>query len=344
MLKWYEQKGNLQDVVISTKVGIARNIRKYPFSPKISDEQAIALVNEVEEVCKQSGTELSDMVACSLAEMAESERMALAERQVITPKMAQKKQYRGLLMREDESASILINEEDHIMIQTITSGMNAKDAYARADKLDDLLSEHFEYAFDEKYGYLTTCPTNVGTGLSVSYYMFLPALNAAGKITKLISEVGKYGVMLRGMYEEDGKSQASIFQVSNQKTLGHSEKDIIMNLNNIVSQIVKQERMRREYLFTRNFDAIEDQIYRSYGILKYTKQIDAKDAMRLLTQVMLGADYGILKFHEEKNIYSMIMNIQPYILQSRIGKNTGSSTRDRLRAQYMNQALPDLVE
>ena len=200
-----------------------------------------------------------------------------------------------------------------------------------------------EFAYDEKYGYLTSCPTNVGTGMRSSYMMFLPALGAAGKINRLADEVGKYGAALRGMYGEGTEGTANIYQISNQKTLGSSEEDIIENLNNIALQVILQERKRREYVLMNNFEVIEDQIYRSYGVLKYTRQIGAKDAMTLLAQIKLGFDTGILKSDEPVNIFRMMMDIQPSNLQCRLGKNTGSMKRDKARAAYLNQNLPKLL-
>lgn len=342
MLKWYEEKGNCSDVVISTKVRLSRNLKKYPFSTKINDNEAKHLVEEVTKVCTEDNVLTGNILSCNIHDMNEVNKNALVERSILSSVMAKKKQYTGLLMREDESAEIMINEEDHLRIQTISSGMSIQDTYKRANSIDDGISEKLEIAFDEKYGYLTTCPTNVGTGLRVSFMLFLPALNAAGKINTLASEISKYGVTLRSIYGEDSQNQTDIFQVSNQKTLGCSEQEIMENLNTIVAQIVKQERVRREYVLARNYNAIEDQIYRSYGILKYTKQIDCKDAMALLSQIMLGVDTGVIKLKDEANLYKMVLNVQPNVLQAKHGKNVGTMTRERLRAEYINKNLPEL--
>lgn len=342
MPKWYEERGNSSDVVVSTKIRLARNIKKYPFSTKLEDSEAKELVDEVTGVCTESNILEGDTLSCKVHEMNEMNRIALAERQILSPAMVKKKQYSALLMREDESAEIMINEEDHLRIQTIAAGMNIVETFQKANQIDDKLSDSFEIAFDEKYGYLTSSPTNLGTGLRVSYMLFLPALSAAGKINTLVSEVAKYGVTLRGIYGEEDQNYGDTFMVSNQRTLGCSEQEILENLNTLVTQIIKQERVRREYVLARNYNVIEEQVYRAYGVLKYTKQMDEKGAITLLSRIMLGVDTGIIKLKNEGNLYQMIMNVQSNVLQARIGKNVGSMTRERLRAEYINKNLPEL--
>lgn len=343
MLKWYEESSEFTDVVISSRVRLARNLRKYPFSTRLSQEGAKALVEDVSEKLKDTKSEDGTLLACSLDSMDDIERTAMVERHILSPMIAEKKQTTGLLMSENEAVCVLINEEDHLRIQGMAGGMNIRKAFERANRIDDMAEKEMEFAYDEKYGYLTSCPTNVGTGMRASYMMFLPALGAAGKISRLADEVAKYGAALRGMYGEGTEGTANIYQISNQKTLGSSEEDIIENLNNIALQVILQERKRREYVLMNNFEVIEDQIYRSYGVLKYTRQIGAKDAMTLLAQIKLGFDTGILKSEEPVNIFRMMMDVQPSNLQCRLGKNTGSMKRDKARAAYLNQNLPKLL-
>lgn len=343
MLKWFDEKGDYDDVVIATRIRLSRNLTKYPFSVRMSEEDAEALVNEVTRVGKKSNIFSGKVLACKLTDMNEMNRIALVERNMITPFMVNRKQSAGLLMNESESANIMINADDHIRVQTLSAGMKLLDTYKRADAIDDALSEKLDIAFDEKYGYLTTCPTNAGTGLRASCLLFLPALSAAEKISTLVSEISRYGVTLKELYGNSQESKSGLFQVTNQKTLGCSEQEIIDNLNTIVLQIIKQERIRREYVITRNYYAMEDRIYRSYGILKYTKQIDCKDAIMFLSQIMFGVKTGIIKLKEEENIYKMIMNVQPHILQATYGKSVGTVARERLRAEYLNKNLPELM-
>ncbi len=342
MLKWYEENGDYTDVVISSRVRLARNLKNYPFPNRLSDAGARALVKEVSEKLTDTKGEEGKLLVCRPNAMDEIERMAMVERHILSPAIAGKKQTTGLLMSENEAVCIMVNEEDHLRIQGMTGGMNIKTAFERANRMDNIAGKMMELAYDKKYGYLTACPTNVGTGLRASYMMFLPALGAAGKINRLADEVGKYGVALRGMYGEGTEGTANIYQISNQKTLGSSEEEIIENLNNIVLQVILQERKRREYVLINNFEVIEDQIYRSYGVLKYTKQINAKDAMTLLAQIKLGFDIEILKSETPVNVFRLMMEIQPANLHFQLGKNVGSMERDRARAAYLNKNLPEL--
>lgn len=344
MLKWYEQIAPDSDVVISSRVRLARNLVTYPFSSKIMEEQAAALVNEVKQLAGAlSELENRRFYACNISTLSEIDKIAMVERHIVSPLLAEKEQTTGLILADDESVSIMINEEDHVRIQAIVGGMNLEQAYAEADRIDDIAYEKLQFAYDEKYGYLTACPTNAGTGMRASCMVFLPALTSTRMIQKLIEEVGKYGVTIRGIYGEGTKSLGSIYQISNQKTMGISESEIIENLKRIVLQVVKQERKRREYMLSVNADEIEDQVFRSYGVLKYARQISSDDAMTLLSQIKYGADCGLIRFDHEFNVHKLMMGVQPGSLQWTLGKNVGSLTRDQARAEYIRKELPTII-
>jgi len=344
MLKWYEINGPESDVVISSRIRLARNLEQYLFSAKLDDETAKAMVDEVKEITptlSQAGTR--KFYACNISTLNDIDKTAMVERHIVSPLLAEKDQPTGLILSEDETISIMINEEDHIRIQAIVGGMNLEEAYEEAEKIDDIAYEKLHFAYDEKYGYLTSCPTNAGTGLRASCMVFLPALSSARLIHKLMEEVAKYGMTIRGIYGEGTKSLGSIYQISNQKTLGSSEREIIDSLNRIVQQVVKQERKRREYMLSVNSDEIEDQVYRSYGILKFARQISSDDAMTLLSQLKFGADSGVIKFDRAFNIHKLMMGVQPGSLQWSLGKNVGSLTRDQSRAEYIRKELPTII-
>lgn len=344
MLKWYEQIVPDSDVVISSRVRLARNLEHYPFSPKITEEQAVSLVNEVKAITPAlSELEHRQFYSCNISTLSDIDKLAMVERHIVSPLLADKNQTTGLILSEDETVSVMINEEDHLRIQAIVGGLNLESAYQEADLIDDIAYEKLHFAYDEKYGYLTACPTNVGTGMRASCMVCLPALSSARLIQKLIEEVGKYGVTIRGIYGEGTKSLGNIYQISNQKTLGTSESEIIENLKRIVSQVVKQERRRREYLISVNANEIEDQVYRSYGVLKYARQISSDDAMMLLSQIKFGADCGLIKFSKDFNIHKLMMGVQPGCLQWTLGKNVGSISRDQSRAEYIRKELPELI-
>lgn len=344
MLKWYEQMAPDSDVVISSRVRLARNLETFPFSSKITEEQAVDLVNEVKGITSElSEQDHRKFYSCNISTLTDIDKSAMVERHIVSPLLAEKEQTTGLILSEDETCSIMINEEDHVRIQAIIGGMNLEQAYAEADSVDNIAYDKLNFAYDEKYGYLTSCPTNAGTGMRASCMVFLPALGAARMMQKLIEEVGKYGVTIRGIYGEGTKSLGSIYQISNQKTMGISESEIIENLNRIVSQVVKQERKRREYMLSVNTDEIEDQVFRSYGVLKYARQISSDDAMTLLSQIKFGMDCGLMKFEREFNVHKLMMGVQPGSLQWILGKNFGSVTRDQSRAEYIRKELPTII-
>ena len=344
MLKWYEQIVPDSDVVISSRVRLARNLETFQFSSKITDDQANTLVDEVKGITASlSEKENRKFYSCNISTLSDIDKTAMVERHIVSPLLAVKEQVTGLILSEDETISIMINEEDHVRIQAIVGGMDLERAYREADRVDDIACEQLHFAYDEKYGYLTACPTNAGTGMRASCMVFLPALSSARMIQKLIEEVGKYGVTIRGIYGEGSKSLGSIYQISNQKTLGNSESEIIENLKRIVSQVVKQERKRREYMLSVSTDEIEDQVFRSYGILKYARQISSDDAMDLLSQLKFGKDCGLVKFDREFNVHKLMMGVQPGSLQWTLGKNVCSLTRDQLRAEYIRKELPTII-
>ena len=346
MNKWYENVDDTSDIFISSRIRLARNLQDMKFAPKLSNEEADQLVNRVKEVLpKIKETDVSKRYyGCDVNELSELDRNAMVEKHVISPEFANKKQHTGLILSEDESVSIMINEEDHIRLQVMHNGMNLGDALEEANRLDDVLSEALEYAFDEKLGYLTTCPTNIGTGLRASYMVFLPMLTRAKKMPQLIEEVSKYGITIRGMYGEHSKSMGGLYQISNLKTLGYSEEELIEKLNCFVNQIVQQEKKRRLYLLSTQYDEIEDAVNRSYGILKYAKSISTSEAMSLLADVKFGIDVEILKSFDKANIFRLMMAIQPNNLQWKFTKNVGKVMRDRMRAEYIRNHLPDIEE
>ncbi|NLP34633.1 MAG: protein arginine kinase [Clostridiales bacterium] len=344
MLKWYEQNVPDSDVVISSRIRLARNLESYPFSVKLQEDQAVKLVNEVKNLTPLlSEKDSRTYYACNISTLSDIDKSAMVERHIVSPLLASKEQTTGLILSDDETISIMINEEDHVRIQAIVGGLNLEQAYELADKVDDIAYEQLNFAYDEKYGYLTECPTNAGTGMRASCMMFLPALSSARLIQKLIEEVGKYGMTIRGIYGEGSKSLGSMYQISNQKTLGNSENEIIANLKRIVAQVVKQERKRREYMLSLNADELQDQVYRTYGILKYARQITSDDAMKFLSQLKFGVDCELIKFDREFNIHKLMMGVQPGSLQWALGKNVGSTTRDQARAEYIRKELPTII-
>ncbi|TCT14263.1 protein arginine kinase [Natranaerovirga pectinivora] len=345
MLKWYEQNTNNHDVVISTRIRLARNLKNYPFGNMLLQDKAVELTQEVKKgFLNQSESVNHFFEFYNINDLQNVDKIALVERHVISPLIVKKEAATGLILSKDESLSIMVNEEDHLRIQSIVQGMNIKKALEEANRLDDLLESYLQYAFDEKYGYLTACPTNVGTGLRSSYMIHVPALETTGKLQIILDAIGKFGITVRGIYGEGTQGEGSVFQISNQITLGQSEEEIIDNLNSITNQIVEQERKVRENLFKEKKHQLEDKIYRSYGILKNARILTSKEAMSFLSDLKIGVEMGIIKFKSEEyfNIYELMMSIQPANLQKNSSKEMVVEDRDVERATFIRNNLPKI--
>ena len=247
------------------------------------------------------------------------------------------------LVSPNEDISIMLNEEDHIRIQCFTAGMNMPLVYDKASQMDDLIGSSVDYAYHPKYGYLTTCPSSVGTGMRASYMLHLPALSGMGQLAGIMNEVGRFGLSMSSVFGEGSSSPGDIYRISNQTTLGLTEKELIDNLDNIVKQIIDQERMgRQQYIKQRRVTA-EDAAYRSYGVLKYARKLSLKDALVLLSELRMGMFLGLFEENENNDfsIYQMMIGIQPYSLQLERGK-LSQEELEVARSEFVRENLPDL--
>jgi protein arginine kinase len=340
MLRWFEENGENSDIVISSRVRLARNIEKYNFSLKLSDDDARTMVNEV---CDKLHCikELSSYNSYDFQDLDIYQKVAMKERHVISNFLLNQDVAAGMVS-PDENVSIMINEEDHIRIQAYVAGMDMMKAYNMADKIDDSIGKVLNYAYDDKYGYLTTCPSNVGTGMRASYMMHLPGLAGGNRIAGLATEIGRFGLVLRGIFGEGSRSLGDIYQISNQVTLGLSEREIIENLDNITEQIIRQERaIRKQYVTKKKMTAL-DGVYRSYGVLKYARKVSLKDGMVLLSQLRLGLSEGLVKLASgsDCSTYQLMIGIQPANLQLMSGHELTEEEVDIQRSQFIRDNLP----
>jgi len=347
-MKWYEKcNNNCNGVIISSRIRLARNLMNYPFPNSIGDYEAELMVNQINQAMFSANEYTNDFFELiNMQEIKQVEKMAMMERHVISPHFISMKRPTSLILSKDESISIMINEEDHIRIQSLETGMNLSDALDNANKVDDLLSEKLTYAFDEKLGFLTACLTNLGTGLRASYMVHLPALETSGQLKFLLDAVSKFGLTVRGIYGEGSEAQGSIFQISNQLTLGVNEQEIIDNLTTVTMQIVDQELVvRNKFLNERRLE-FEDAIYRSYGILCNARVLSSKEAMTLLSDIKLGVELGILNIIGDKtiNIFELMTCIQPANLQKIEMKNLSLKERDIARADFVREHIANLIK
>lgn len=332
MSKWYIGEGDHNDIVISTRIRIARNLADYPFPVRLDNKSKI----EVNEKIRDALDGKENLTYTELKTLTRSQIVSLAERHLISPEFASNSDARALLMSDNEDISIMLCEEDHIRIQVMKSGLALKEAYELADKIDTEINQSLKYAFDEKLGYLTQCPTNLGTGMRASVMLHLPALTAKGQIGSLASTVSKLGLTIRGAYGEGMSAMGDLYQLSNQVSLGISEKSAIDNLKTITLQLAAQERAAREE--TSKSIETEDAVFRAYGILKSARILSTKEFMSLISKVRLGAVLGMIKTNL-KTINELMVSMQPATINAFVGKTLSLEERDVERAKIVRERL-----
>ena len=337
-MKWYLETGPEGDVVISSRVRLARNLAEYPFPSRLKPGQAKEVVNAASKALLESGDKLAEgFELIDMNKLTPARAMSLAERHLISPDFA-KKRDGALMIDKDESVSIMLNEEDHIRIQTLLAGQRLGDALTLAGQIDDIFDRSLKYAFDENLGYLTQCPTNLGTGLRASLMLHLPATAASGTIPGLVAAVSKLGIAIRGTYGEGSAALGAFYQISNQVTLGVSEKETVEGLEGVASQIIAQERAARGAL-GKIGPALEDKIWRSYAILKNARVLSDEEFMALISDLRLGVTMGIIDSVSLETINGLISQAQSATLMTSAGRNLDASDRDVLRARTVREKL-----
>ena len=341
MAKWLENLGKDEDVVVSTRIRVARNLEKYKFPNIITVEESDELTREIVEAIKES----EDIYEFhKIEDLSDLERFVFVEEHLISPSLLKEKEKSSFLLREDEKVTIMINEEDHIRIQVLLSGSNMEEGWRICSDTDDLLESKINYAFHERIGYLTSCPTNVGTGLRASVMVHLPCITMAGQLNVIMEQLRKIGLTIRGLYGEGTKSSGHLYQISNQTTLGEKEENIIEKLNKVIYEVVNRERTTRNYLMEQNSLVVEDKIFRSLGILKYNRMISSKGAMFHLSNVKLGCDMGMIDHMDSKSIIKLMIEIQPANVQKSLNKTMTKEERDINRSIIIRNSLKEMEE
>ena len=268
MKRWYIDKGPDSDVVVSTRVRLARNFEEYPFPSRCGRQQQREIIQKTVDALLSDDMELrKGFTVIDFKNLDLNERLVYVEKRLVSKELAKSSQESGLLLSNDEHISIMVNEEDHLRIQCLASGMQLERAYEICNYIDNLLSQKINFAFDDTFGYLTSCPTNIGTAIRASLMLHLPALTMTGHIQALLETCGKLGLSVRGLYGENTEASGCMYQLSNQVTLGKSEHDIVMSIKTIAFQVTEQERLLRKDIMKKNGPQLEDKIMRSYGIL-----------------------------------------------------------------------------
>ncbi len=335
MSGWYKNKAENDDIVVSSRIRLARNLSDLPFPKRMNESQLKDLKERIKKAIDKINADIyGKMKFIEMDDVPEIEINAMVERHVISPDFAKNCGGRAIAISQDESISIMIGEEDHLRIQVTCGGMSLEKAYEIADNLDSELSRQLNFAYDSEFGFLTECPTNIGTGLRASVMLHLPVTEARGAISEITGAVSKIGLTVRGMYGEGSKALSSLYQISNQITLGISEKSAVENLKIITEQIIDKEKKEREEL---NKLELEDLVYRAYGTLTNARLINSEELMSLISKIKLGISMGILDMSNMKPI-EMLIEAQPYMLQRKFG-NLTPAERDEKRAAFVREVL-----
>jgi protein arginine kinase len=335
---WLSGEGADSQMVLSSRVRLARNISNCPFPSKADTDSREKILSFIKSAIDKSPV-LTRGIFVKCSQLDDLDRDFLVERHLISLEFKQCRDSSALFIGEQERVSIMINEEDHLRVQALKSGLDIRGAYQIAAKVDDELAGSLEFAFDPDFGYLTSCPTNVGTGMRASVLIHLPGLALTREIENVISQISKLGLAVRGFYGEGSDVLGSLFQVSNQTTLGRSEDDIMESLERVTQQIIEYEQNARSRLFKDAKDQIEDKIWRAYGILKFARVLTSEEVLNLLSALRLGVGTGTMRTVTFSQINEILAFSQPAHLQKYFSKKMDPGKRDRVRTQLVRAKL-----
>jgi protein arginine kinase len=337
---WMSDDGPDSDIVLSSRIRFARNLDEYNFPTLFTNGEAEAVIGTImERASNSSSAAFGQLETIKMDDIPPLQKRVLVEKHLISPNLAENSVHGAVLLSDNEEVSIMINEEDHIRIQCLFPGFQLSEALQAATEIDDWLEEYVNYAFDEKFGYLTSCPTNVGTGLRASVMMHLPGLVLTQQMNRIVPAINQLGLVVRGIYGEGSEALGNIFQISNQITLGKSEEDIVDDLKSVVSQIISQERSAREALAKTSNIQLEDRVFRSYGTLANSRIIETKEAARCLSDLRLGIDMGFIKNISKSILNELMILTQPGFLQQYAGGPLRPNERDVRRAALIRERL-----
>ncbi|MDB4512164.1 protein arginine kinase [Arenicella sp.] len=340
---WMQSRGPYSDIVLTSRVRLARNLAHVAF-PGWASKADRKLVLDSVQPAVEGLEQMEDSFSEQLESLNSIKKQVLVERHLISREHAARSAGSAAVMNPTQSVSIMINEEDHLRMQAIEPGLNLSEAFNAIDMVDSRLEESLDYAFDSKLGYLTACPTNLGTGMRASVMLHLPALVLTEQINQVVQAVNKIGLAVRGLYGEGTEALGNLFQVSNQNTLGEKEEEIIARLERVVGQIINNEQNARQTLLEDKSNTLFDQIGRAYAVLRHSYIITSKEALNLLSVLRLAVDLECLPPEARDSVDLLLMQIQPAHLQIRAKSKLSAEKRDALRAEIMRHQLKTLPE
>ncbi len=332
--EWLKGTGPFSEIVISSRIRFARNLEKYPFPHWANEAQLKDVFSDFENAYK-SIDRFKGAIYIMMKDLSSVDKQMLIERHLISREHVINPEHKAVLISEREIISIMVNEEDHFRIQVLQSGFNLQDTWKLANKIDEELEQYLDYAYSAEFGYLTCCPTNVGTGLRASCMVHLPALVATKQINRIIQAINKLGLTARGLFGEGTEAYGNYFQISNQVTLGYSEEEIVDNLERIMRQIIEQEQAARKSLVINQRQLLEDRVFRAAGILKSARLITTEETLNQLSSIRLGVDLDIIKDIDHHMLNELFLQIQPAHLQKSQGRQLSADERDAVRAQLI---------
>ena len=336
--EWLRGDGPHHQIVISSRVRLARNLKNHPFPGWAKKAERLAILEEIKPRVDEL-PEMSDAFSEYMQELSALEKQVLVEKHLISREQAAKSVGSAVVMNRRQTLSIMINEEDHLRMQAIRSGLQLKNVFKLIDKVDTALESKVDFAFDNRLGYLTACPTNVGTGMRASAMMHLPALVLSEQINQVIQAVNKISFAVRGLYGEGTEAMGNLFQISNQTTLGEKEEEIIARLTKVIEQIIEHEQNARHVLLQKKLSTLLDQIGRAYGILTHAHSMTSKEALNLLSFMKLGIDLGFFPEDCRAPVSELFMETQPAHLQKNTQQKLAAEERDALRAEIIRDKL-----
>lgn len=338
MGRWLDGTGPASDVVLSTRVRLARNLKDVPFTHRAREEQ-LAMVYSSAVTAFRKTPSLQPSSALQMRDLTPLDRQFLVERHLISNDLAENGKLRGLLVLPDESVSMMVNEEDHLRLQALASGFQLRSAWEAVNAIDDELAQDLDYAFNDDLGYLTACPTNAGTGMRASVLIHLPSLVLTRQIGKVLQGITQVGLAVRGFYGEGSQIMGNFFQISNQTTLGQSERETVDSLERVTRQIIDYEQRAREELLKDARVQIEDKVWRAYGTLRHSRVISSQEVINLSSAVRFGVALNMEGLTDVQTLNEMLIRTQPAHLQLFTGREMEQRERNVIRADYVRRLL-----
>jgi protein arginine kinase len=336
--RWLDGSGEENEIILSSRIRIARNLETRRFTHRAQNEELAAILEQTRAAADDTEL-LGDGLFLDMGGVSTLDRQFLAERHLVSREFLFNSSNRGLLVNRSEDLCLMVNEEDHLRIQAYSSGLELDDAFDLAGRLDNELAPQLKFAYSDRFGYLTSCPTNLGTGLRASVLIHLPGLVHGKEINKLLDSLRQLHHSIRGLYGEGTEVMGNFFQLSNSATLGTPENVIIANLREMVVKVVGFERRAREMLFRKARSLLEDKVWRAYGLLRYSRSVSTKEALSLISAVRLGVGVGLIEDLPIRTLNELLVHIQPAHLQMSKGDSMDPPERDAARADLIRKIL-----